>query len=221
MNYNIISSGSQGNCLILNKFLVLDLGVPFKQIRPYYKDIKLVFISHGHSDHLNKTCVKMLARERPTVRFCVGKWLVHILLECGVSKQNIDVIEAPKIYNYGIVRVSPIVLYHDIPNYGLRIFIGDKKAIYIVDTHTVEGIKAKNYNLYLIESNYDNDDLQQRIKEKTEAGQYCYELNVADRHLSNEQASEWLMQNMGQNSDYVFLHQHKDKKKQEWSYTDT
>lgn len=221
MNYNIISSGSQGNCLILNKFLVLDLGVPFKQIRPYYKDIKLVFISHGHSDHLNKTCVKMLARERPTVRFCVGKWLVPILLECGVSKQNIDVIEAPKIYNYGIVRVSPIVLYHDIPNYGLRIFIGDKKAIYIVDTHTVEGIKAKNYNLYLIESNYDNDDLQQRIKEKTEAGQYCYELNVADRHLSNEQASEWLMQNMGQNSDYVFLHQHKDKKKQEWSYTDT
>ena len=221
MNYNIISSGSQGNCLILNKFLVLDLGVPFKQIRPYYKDIKLVFISHGHSDHLNKTCVKMLARERPTVRFCVGKWLVPTLLECGVSNQNIDVIEAPKIYNYGIVRVSPIVLYHDIPNYGLRIFIGDKKAIYIVDTHTVDGIKAKNYNLYLIESNYDNDDLQQRIKEKTEAGQYCYELNVADRHLSNEQASEWLMQNMGQNSDYVFLHQHKDKKKQEWSYTDT
>ena len=221
MNYNIISTGSQGNCLILNKFLILDLGVPFKKIKPYYKDIKLVFIGHQHIDHLNKTCVKMLAKERPTVRFAVGKWLVPILLECGVSKQNIDIIEAPKIYNYGICKISPVVLYHNVPNYGLRIFIGEEKAIYIVDTHTVEGITAKDYDLYMIEANYTDEDLQERINAKLEAGEYCYELNVASRHLSHEQASEWLMENMDFHSEYVFLHGHKDKKKsQEWEYAD-
>ena len=222
MNYNIISTGSQGNCLILNKFLILDLGVPFKKIKPYYKDIKLVFIGHQHIDHLNKTCVKMLAKERPTVRFAVGKWLVPILLECGVSKQNIDIIEAPKIYNYGICKISPVVLYHDVPNYGLRIFIGEEKAIYIVDTHTVEGIQAKDYDLYMIESNYQEDEIQERIREKQENGQYCYEERVIKTHLSHEQASEWLMENMSAKSEYVFLHGHKDKKKtQEWEYADT
>jgi len=221
MKYEVIATGSTGNCLIINKFLVLDLGVPFKKIKPYYKDIKLVFIGHGHIDHLNKTCVKMLARERPTVRFAVGKWLVPILLECGVSKQNIDIIEAPKLYDYGICKISPVVLYHDIPNYGLRIFIGEEKAIYIVDTRTVEGIQAKNYQWYFVESNYDEDDLEQRIIEKTAAGQYCYELNVAERHLSHEEASEWLLANMGQNSNYVFLHQHKERKQSKgWSYKD-
>lgn len=221
ITYNLIATGSTGNCLIINKFLVLDLGVPFKKIKPFYKDIKLVFIGHQHTDHLNRTCVRTLARERPTVRFCVGKWLVPILLECGVSKQNIDIIEAPKVYDYSICKISPVVLYHDVPNFGLRIFIGDEKAIYIVDTRTVEGIQAKNYQWYFVESNYDEDDLEQRIIEKTASGQYCYELHVAERHLSHEQASEFLLANMGQNSEYCFLHGHKDKEKpKEWEYAD-
>lgn len=221
ISYNKIASSSAGNCLIINKFLILDLGVPFKKIKPYYKDIKLVFIGHQHLDHLNETCVKMLARERPTVRFAVGEWLVPILLECGVSKQNIDVIEAPKVYDYGICKISPIVLYHDVQNYGLRIFIGEEKAIYIVDTCTVEGIQAKDYDLYMIESNYQEAELQERINAKLEAGEYIYEYRVAKTHLSHEQASEWLLANMGQNSNYVFLHQHKERKQsKDWSYKD-
>lgn len=217
--YNLVQTGSSGNCLILNKFLVLDLGIPFKKIKPYYKDIKLVFISHTHGDHLNRTCVKTLAKERPTVRFCVGRWLVPILLECGVEKTNIDIIEAGKVYNYGMCKISPITLYHDIPNLGLRIFIDDEKALYITDTSTVKGIQAKDYQWYFLESNYTEEDLEERIIAKTAAGQYCYELNVAERHLSHEQASQFLLDNMGKNSQYVFLHGHKDREKvDEWEY---
>lgn len=173
----------------------------------------MVFIGHAHSDHLNKTCVKILARERPTVRFAVGEWLVPILLECGVAKQNIDIIEAPKVYDYGICKISPVMLSHDVPNYGLRIFIDEEKAIYIVDTRTVEGIQAENYQWYFIESNYAENDLEQRIISKTATGRYCYELNVADRHLSNEQAAEWLLDNIGENSKYIYMHQHRERGK--------
>ena len=82
--------------------------------------------------------------------------------------------------------------------------------------------QIQDYDLYMIESNYDEDDLEQRIIEKTAAGQYCYELYVAERHLSHTQASEWLMQNMSAKSEYVFLHQHQSKKKpQDWEYADT
>lgn len=221
ISYNLLATGSTGNCLILNKFLALDMGITFKKLKPFYKDLKLVFISHCHSDHLNRTCVKTLARERPTVRFCVGEWLAPILLECGVSKRNIDIIEANKVYEYGTFKISPIILYHDVKNYGLRIFIGNEKALYITDTGTVKGIQAKDYQWYFLESNYIEEDLEERIIAKTAAGQYCYELKVADRHLSHEQASEFLLENMGEHSKYVFLHQHQSKQKPlEWGYQD-
>lgn len=221
--YNLVQTGSSGNCLIINKFLALDMGINFKKLKPYYKDLKLVFIGHEHSDHLNKTCIKTLARERPTLRFCVGEWLVPILVECGVSKKNIDIIEAPKVYDYGTFKISPIILYHDCKIFGLRIFIGDKKAVYITDTHTVEGISCKGYDYYFIESNYGEEELQERINRKLETGEYCYELNVAKRHLSHEQASAFLLDNMKPDSVYQFLHGHKekDKKTGDWDYADT
>lgn len=217
IKYNLIQTGSQGNCLILNGFIALDMGITFKKLKPFYKDLKIVFISHIHADHFNKRCVKMLARERPTLRFAVGKWLVPELLKCEVPKENIDVIDAGQIYDYKLCRISPVVLYHDVPNFGLRVFIENEKAIYITDTRTVDGIKAKNYQWYFLEANYTEDDLEQRIIAKTTAGQYCYELHVAERHLSKEQADEWLLQNMGANGRYEYLHGHIDKS-DDWGY---
>ena len=45
INFDIISSGSSGNCVILNESIALDMGVPFKKIEPYLNKIKLIFIS--------------------------------------------------------------------------------------------------------------------------------------------------------------------------------
>ena len=36
----------------------------------------------------------------------------------------------------------------------------------MTDTKTVEGISAKNYDLYLIEGNYEQEELEKRIEEK-------------------------------------------------------
>ena len=60
MNYNILASGSKGNCTIINDFIAIDMGIPFTQIKSYYKKLKIVFITHQHSDHLNKPTVKQL-----------------------------------------------------------------------------------------------------------------------------------------------------------------
>ena len=38
---------------------------------------------------------------------------------------------------------------------------------------------------------------------------YAYEANVPGRHLSFEQANDFLIENMGKRSDFVYLHQHK------------
>lgn len=222
MNYNIISTGSQGNAVVLNDCILIDCGVSFKALKEVYKGLKLVLLTHLHSDHFRPQTLKRLADERATLRFGCCQWLVKPLIEAGIPKQNIDVYEIGKIYDYKAFKVSPIKLYHNVENCGYRLFVGQEKAIYATDTGHMRGITAKGYDLYMIESNYDEDDLELRIREKTAAGQYCYELNVAERHLSHTQASEWLLANMKKNSEYVFLHQHQNRDKpKEWEYADT
>ena len=39
---NIISSGSNGNCVVLFDSILVDIGVPYKLIKPYTMQIKIV-----------------------------------------------------------------------------------------------------------------------------------------------------------------------------------
>lgn len=221
MDYDVIATGSTGNALVLNGNILIDCGVSFKALKNVFKTLQIVLLTHIHIDHFNKTTIRKLAEERPTLYFACCEWLVSDLLECNVPKQNIFVMECGKKYDCGAVKLSPIQLYHNVKNCGWRIYIGDKKAVYMTDTGHLEGITAKDYDLYLVESNYTEDDLEERIKTKTAAGEYCYELYVAERHLSHEQISDWLFANMGNHSEYCLLHGHKEKpKSKDWSYED-
>lgn len=211
MNYKIISTGSQGNAVVVDEIILIDCGVSFKALKDVYKELQIVLLTHIHADHFKRSTIKRLAKERPTLRFGCCEWLANELVEAGVSWRNIDVFEIGKVYDYEVFKVSPVKLYHNVQNCGYRIFANGEKGIYATDTGHLQGITAKDYDLYMIEANYTDEDLQERINAKLEAGEYCYELNVANRHLSHEQASEWLMDNMGEKNEYVFLHAHKDK----------
>lgn len=211
MKYNIISSGSEGNAVVLSNVVMVDCGVSFKALKDVYKALKLVLLTHAHSDHFNATTIKKLAEERPTLRFGCCAWLVKGLVDAGVNKSNIDVYEVGKIYDYTAFKISPVKLYHNVENCGYRIFMGEQRALYATDTEHLQGISAKDYDLYLIEANYEDDELQERIKAKQGTDEYIYENNVASRHLSKEQADEFLFNNMGDKSEYVYLHEHKEK----------
>ena len=221
MEYNVISTGSHGNAVVLNDYILIDCGVSFKALKDVYKDLKIVLLTHAHNDHIKKATIKKLALERPTLRFACCEWLIPILVKCNVPEQNIDVLEIGKTYDYKAFKVSPIKLYHDIPNCGYRLFFGDKKVIYATDTEHLDGITAKDYDLYLIEANYTTEDLQRRIQEKQEKGEYSYEMNAANRHLSKEQADEFLLENMAAHSRYEYLHGHISREtKEDWTYHD-
>lgn len=215
MKYNIISTGSHGNAVVLQDYILIDCGVNFKALQEVYKALKIVLLTHIHIDHFNPTTIKMLARERPTLRFACCEWLVQPLVEIGVNKSNIDVLNTGKIYDYGAFRLSPFELHHNVPQCGYKVFFGDKRAIYATDTAHLDGLEAKGFDLYMIEANYQDEELQERINAKMETGEYCYELNVANRHLSKEQADAFLHENMGENSQFVYLHGHIDKEKED------
>ena len=49
LDYKILGSGSNGNCLIFNKYMAIDMGIPYRQIKPYLKELKVVLLTHIHS----------------------------------------------------------------------------------------------------------------------------------------------------------------------------
>ena len=210
MTYKIIGSGSDGNGLIIEETILIDCGISFKKLKDDYKKLKIVLLTHRHQDHFNKATIKKLAAERPTLRFGCCEWLVKDLVECGVEKKNIDVLEIDKIYNYRDFKLIPIKLYHDVENCGYKLKIDDNKLIYATDTNRIDHIIAKDYDYFYIEGNYESDEeLEERKKEKLLSGEFIYEDRVKETHLSKVQATEWLMKNMGENSKYIFMHEHK------------
>ena len=149
----------------------------------------------------------MLAEERPKLRFGCCEWLVQELLDLGISKKRIDVYKIGEKYTYtDNLSVQPVKLYHDVPQCGYRVFIDCYKCIYCTDTNTLDGIKAENYDFYFIEGNYENE---QELHER--AYNDVYESRVKLTHLSKDYATDWLLDNMGTNSVYVWMHEHKDR----------
>ena len=220
MTFDVIATGSSGNAVVINDTIMIDCGVPLKALEPVKKDLSLVLLTHVHGDHFKPRTVRTLHKERPTLRWCCCGWMVGPLLEAGVDKRVIDVANADApgdtskalIYN-GLAIVRPEPLVHDVPNCGWHISSSKENLFYATDTATLDGIEAPGYDLYMIEANHTREELEARAQAKRAAGEYAYEYRAAANHLSQEQALDWLYQQMGPNSQYVFLHQHTERRK--------
>jgi len=208
--YKVINSGSDGNCTILNESIAIDLGISSKKLGDYAKKIKLVLLTHTHSDHFNSLAIRKLAREHPKLKFVCLKHIVPELSK-HVPKNSIYVLEENKLYDLGICKLAAFPLTHDVPNNGWRIQIGNEKCIYATDTTNLYGITAKDYDLYLIEANYDLEETLRRINEKRMNGEFAYEMRAMNNHLSRQQCDEFLQANMKETSEFVYMHQHKEK----------
>ena len=218
MTFDVIATGSTGNAVVINSNILIDVGVPFKALEPVKKDLKLVLLTHSHGDHFKPRTVRALHKERPTLRWGCCEWMVGPLLEAGVDKRVIDVFGSGDTLCYWrLCAVTPQLLVHDVPNCGYHIttFLDkkDEHLFYATDTATLDGVEAKGYDLYMIEANHTQEELEARAQAKLAAGEYAYEYRAAANHLSQEQALDWLYQQMGPNSQYVFLHQHLERSK--------
>lgn len=208
MEYLKIGSSSKGNSILLQNILLLDCGVTYVKVKPYLKQIKLIFISHSHKDHLLPNTVKQISYNYPNIKFiCGSKDLVGKLVECGVKKENVWYLNENKWYSLGAIKVRLEPLEHDAPNHLLKIEYKNEKCIYIVDTANVDDVDAKEYDLYLIESNYREDILKKHIEECEDDGTLYYLDRVPKTHLSYEQANSFLIENMGKNSMFDYIHQ--------------
>lgn len=209
MKYRIIATGSSGNAVLINDCILIDCGVSWRRIEKYTKDIKLVLLTHQHSDHYRHSTVKRLFWEHPAVRFGGMSWMAEKLIESGVARENIDVYKNHEIVDYGIMKVTPCVIPHDVPNCGYKIFMNGEKIFYATDCSSLSQIEAEDYDFYFVEGNYGEQEIVDRIRRKIDSGGYIYEYRARDNHLSKEKAVSWIAQNAGAKSRYVLLHEHK------------
>lgn len=219
MTYDILATGSGGNAVVINWKILIDCGVPYKTLEQsgYVKDLRLVLLTHRHSDHFKPSTARRLHMERPALRWGCCEWMAPHLLEAGIEPYLCDIMcpyeksGDARIYK-GLAEIHPDFIPHDVPNCAWHIFDGKARLFYATDTGTLDGVEAKNYDLYLIEANHTRAEIEERISEKQARGEFAYEYRAAQNHLSQEQALDWLAENAGPNSRYLFLHQHKGAK---------
>lgn len=112
--YKIVGTGSSGNCYIYNKDLMIDIGLPWKKIELYYKDIKLLLLTHQHGDHINISSLKKFIFERPSLIILCCDFLIDFLKENGIYGKNIYILHIDKQYDLGKYLITPVYAPHDV-----------------------------------------------------------------------------------------------------------
>ena len=209
--FQIISSGSQGNAVIVNDFYMIDCGVSQKSLETVKDRLCVILLTHRHGDHFRKSTIKALAEQRPTLRIACCNWLAPDLLIAGVPARQIDVLTPGQSYRYSSMEVTPFEVTHDVPNCGYKLSFPNGKVFYATDCANLHGIEAVGYDLYLVEANHKTAEIDRKIEDKQANLEYAYEIRAKEMHLSEEDCNEWLYKNMGPNSNYVYMHVHQDK----------
>lgn len=197
MNYKIISTGSKGNCVIINDVMV-DCGVPFGKIKDDLYEIKYLLITHIHQDHLNKKTVQQIAENFPRIMI-IGNYEVHNSYNCNVIANAGFTIETDDYSFY------PFENSHDVLCYGYTWTFEGQEIIYATDTSTLKNAPEKKYDFLFLESNHDEAKLEAVRNENK--GSYNPYLS-GKRHLSTQQAKAFFYLNRrNQQSQFIELHQ--------------
>lgn len=188
LRYVLLGSGSNGNCCIIesnNTVIAIDFGLGIKDIKERASkvgyeidEIKALFITHNHTDHIRS--IKYFPIER-----------VYATASTLVDYEPI-IIEPFKTIYVGDFKITPIPTSHDaINSVGYIIETNEEKLVYMTDTGYVNKkffSYLKDADHYVFESNHDETMLL-RCK-------YPYFLKkriISDSgHLSNTDCAEIL-----------------------------
>lgn len=196
MKYEIISSGSKGNCVIINDVMV-DCGVPFNKIKDHLYDTKYLLLTHIHSDHIKKVTLSNIKKMFPVIK-TIGNHEVHQTVGVDYIANAGYTIETPH-YNF-----LPFECIHDVLTYGFTWKHEDNEIIYATDTSSMENAPNEKFDYIFIESNHDEYKLEQAGQNVK--GNYNPYLS-GKRHLSTQQARAfYYTHRRNRDSEFIELH---------------
>lgn len=200
LNYKVIASGSKGNCVIIENVMI-DAGVPYKDIKEYLYDIDVLLYTHAHGDHFRETTFKRIRKEFPNIIIAANETLWEVA--------NTDFDEMVRDYKpieAAGYTITPFPGIHDIEVHGFEWYVGDIHVIYMTDTNTMEfAPRDGKYDYLFLESNHDKHKLE-KAKGKNKKYHYpAYRSGL--RHLSTQQSKEFYLCNRrSRDSEWIELH---------------
>jgi len=206
-----LSSGSNGNAFFIRTgtdvFLV-DAGISCKQIclrlqqvRSHVKEIKGIFITHEHSDHIRG--LEVLLKKFPMPVYMTEKTYNNSFLP--IDEKNLCFITSKDTITIGNTEIQSLPKSHDAADPALFCFYyGGKKISIITDIgYACANVQeaVQDAHVVFLESNYDEEMLKNGFYppflKKRIAGKHG--------HLSNVMAGDVILNHAGWQLEYVFL----------------
>ncbi len=198
MKFYSLASGSSGNSFLVDngkELILIDVGIPYIKIKEKLselnyaiEDVNYILITHSHVDHirsLNSFSNKKIYSS------------VKIPGVVNVLEKNIEI-------DLGSYKIISFPLSHDVECCGYRISFEDESLLYLTDTGYVNSRIMKyleNATYYIFESNHDIEMLM-----NSDRPYFLKSRILSDKgHLSNEDASEILLNCIGEKTKEIYL----------------
>lgn len=197
MYYEIISTGSKGNSVIINDVMV-DCGIAFKKLKEYLYDVKYLLLTHIHSDHIKPTTLKRIKKEFPHIKV-IGNYEVAQLYDVD------HIINAGFPMDIDNYTFEAFECVHDVVTYGYTWSFNDNEIIYATDTNSLENAPERKYDYLFLESNYDVEKLELARGKRSKYGYDPYISGL--RHLSTKDCKTFYYLNRrDKSSELIELH---------------
>ncbi|WDF81852.1 MBL fold metallo-hydrolase [Lacticaseibacillus pabuli] len=199
MEYKIIGSSSAGNCVVINKELMFDIGLPFKRIKDSLYGVKYILISHVHSDHLNPATYRQIHKFFPNIKF-IGDQEVNDRCKMDIVAHE----QEPIILTDTVI--TPFHAPHDVQVLGWTWDYKGEAYMFVTDTYSLKYCPDKKYDHFFLEANHDRD----KIKAIMGKDQKMFGYSAVDgalRHLSTQDAKAfYYLHRRSEKSDWIQLH---------------
>ncbi len=160
-----IGSSSAGNCYLLqgkHETLVIECGINTSQVKKAlnfdFSAVVGAVVSHSHNDH-SKYVNDFLKNGVPVLG------LEHTLSAQKATDSHFAKVVAPgRGYKLGQFKIIPFELEHDVPCVGYHIHHPEMGNLLFVTDTCVMRYRFENLNHILIEANYDDEILDENIR---------------------------------------------------------
>lgn len=205
LNYEVISTGSKGNCVIIENVMI-DIGVPFKKIKDKLYDVQVLLLTHIHSDHIKESTLKNIVVMFPHIKIFGNYEVVQFFSEYPINVVN-EGVPFPALDHVikGTGLITPFKCIHDVVTYGYIWEFRGKSIIYATDTSDLRHAPEREYDYFFIESNHDITKLLNIASNRS----FGYNVIAgAKRHMSTQTAKAfYYMNRRDKDAKLIELHQ--------------
>lgn len=206
LNYKVIASGSSGNSVMIEDVLI-DCGTAYSKLKPYLSRVRVLIITHTHTDHLKVNTYNKIRSMYPRI-VCIGNYEV-------AQKVSVDLIAQVAYPNKVRDReFYAVEVPHDVLTYAYAWKQDGEWVMYCTDasdTKALESlVKGRKIKYFFLESNHDEKKVEAIRGESVK--RYGYNAYAgAKRHLSTQQAKAFYYMNREDN-DSLWVELHKSSR---------